>query len=50
MKTLPDCESCEATNSLEKIRADEKGCIWCLCSCCAKTCLVKDGRVIHKGT
>lgn len=48
--TLPDCPSCDAANSLEKIRADDKGCVWTICTVCSKTALVKDGRVIHKGT
>lgn len=48
--TLPDCESCDSANSLEKIRADTSGLVWAVCKSCSKVCLVKDGRVIHKGT
>lgn len=48
--TLPDCPSCDSADSLEKARADDKGCIWAYCKSCSKLCLIKDGRIIHKGT
>lgn len=48
--TLPDCPSCDTVKSLEKVRADGNGLVWCHCTACSKLCLVKDGRVIHKGT
>lgn len=46
---LPDCPApgCDAANSLEGVRVDVHGSIWCVCLCCAKECLVKDGRVVH---
>lgn len=49
MTTLPDCDRCDANNSLEPIRADGP-LIWCQCKCCAKTCLVKDGVIVHHGS
>lgn len=46
---LPDCPSCDAAASLEKIRADAGGLIWCYCRVCSKTVLIDaDGRIVHK--
>lgn len=46
MPDLPDCPSCAANASLKPTRADGP-LVWAECSVCAKTCLVKDGRVVH---
>jgi hypothetical protein len=43
---LPDCPSCDSADTLEAIRADGP-LLWCLCSACVKTCLVKNGVVVH---
>jgi hypothetical protein len=43
---LPDCPSCDAAQSLEAIRS-QGGLIECTCSCCGKTCFVKDNVVVH---
>lgn len=46
--TKIDCPKCDAAATLEKIRADHRGSIWCLCSCCAATVLIDaDGRIVH---
>jgi len=43
---LPDCPSCDAEQSLERVCVQGSA-IECVCTCCARTCLVKDGRVVH---
>jgi hypothetical protein len=43
---LPDCPSCSAAQTLEPIRS-QGGLIEATCSCCGKTCFVKDGIVVH---
>lgn len=45
--TLPDCPRCDAAGTLKPVRSDYKGDVWAECSCCAKECLVKDGRVVY---
>lgn len=49
--TLPDCPKCDSAQTLEKIRADHKGCVWAVCTSCAKTVLIDaDGIVVHVST
>lgn len=46
---LPDCPSCDAAGTLATTR-EQEGYRWCLCSCCAKTCLVSPlGAVVASG-
>jgi hypothetical protein len=48
---LPDCPRCDANRTLEKIRADLHGKVWCYCRCCAASVLIDaDGRVLHAST
>lgn len=48
MPKLPDCPNgCDTAGSLEPLSADCDGAIWCVCSCCAKKCLVKAGLVVY---
>ncbi len=44
---VPDCPFCDAAATLSVERADYQGSAWYLCSCCARRCLVKDGRIVH---
>lgn len=46
--TLPDCIRCDSNASLERVRADDKGCVWAYCRVCSATVLIdKDGRILH---
>jgi hypothetical protein len=48
--TLPDCTRCDASKSLEAIRADAKGYVWAYCSVCSHTHLVNaEGRIVRTG-
>jgi hypothetical protein len=48
---LPDCPRCDSANTLEKIRADTRGCIWALCTCCSHTMLIDaNGIIVHVST
>lgn len=47
MAPLPDCPFCNAADTLTPVNGDFAGSIWCVCSCCARTSLVKDGRVVY---
>lgn len=47
MKTLPDCPHCDADATLSAVRVEVRGVVVAECSCCGKTCRVRDGTVVH---
>jgi len=48
MKTLPQCPSCDAVDTLSIERIDPHGVKVCTCSCCAKRCYVAaGGAIVH---
>lgn len=50
-RDLPDCDKCDASESLQAIRSDTNGLIWAYCTCCGKTMLVNaEGRIVAHGT
>ena len=46
MSELPDCPRCDAAGTLEPVQTTTQVVVICLCTCCGKTVVVKDGRAL----
>ncbi len=47
MNPLPDCPRCDAANTLEVFRTNERGEKWAMCSCCSSLVLLDTENLIQ---